>query len=305
MLASIASSQEVIITDFPIGVGSNANKEFFAPYLDELQAITDTLQKYPLARAIVTGGADGEKYKQNNDAKNPGLALGRAHVLRNLLIDEFNVDSSQIIIQSADTKVKGANYRFAGVRIINELSILNRRLEALENRPPVEKHFTEVKEITSEFKESLGLQFGVGLYTSPFGGIPIVAGGISWKSILYAEGFAGHTFWNSSFEFEGVDLDTRRRMIGGQIIYYPYGHIPVGIVGGWIRIEEISQEYYKYAKLSEGPLFGLRASPYDYISVTGAYNPAKHLIAGDSKSKSKNGQFLFTITIHIGFGGEK
>ncbi len=305
LLASFATSQEVIITDFPIGVGRDVKKELFAPYLGELKAITDTLQKYPLARAIVTGGADGERYKQNNDAKNPGLALGRAHILRNLLIDEFNVDSSQIIIQSTDTKERGGGYRFASVRVINGLSELSKRLEALENKPPMEKHFTEVKEITSEYKESLALQFGVGLSTSPFGGIPIATGAISWKSKLYAEGFAGHSFWNSTFVFKGVDLDTRRRLIGGQLIYYPNEQIPVGFVAGWIRIEEISQEYYNYAKLSEGPLFGLRASPYDFISITGVFNPAKHLIAGDSKSKSKNSQFLLTITAHIAFGGEK
>lgn len=305
LLASIATSQEVIITDFPIGVGRDVKKELLAPYFSELQAIADTLQKYPLALAIVTGGADGERYEQNSNAKNPGLALGRAHVLLNLLIDEFNVDSSQIIIQSTDTKEKGGGYRFASVRVIDGLSELSKRLKALENKPPVEKHFTEVKEITSEYKESLTLQFGVGLSTSPFGGIPIATGAISWKSKLYAEGFAGHSFWNSSFEFEGVDLDTRRRLIGGQIIYYPYEHIPAGIVAGWIRVEEISQEYYKYAKLSEGPLLGLRASPYDFLSITGAYNPAKQLIAGDPKSKSKNSQFLFSITAHIAFGGKK
>jgi hypothetical protein len=304
-LASFAASQEVIITDFPMGVGSDANKELFTPYLGKLQSIADTLQKYPLARAIVTGGADGEKYNKNHDAKNPGLALGRAHVLRNLLIDEFKVDSAQIYIQSEDTKAKGSSHRFASVRIISELSTLNERLEALENKPPVEKHFTEVKEITSEYKESLGLQFGAGLSTSPFGGIPIATGAISWKSVLYAEAFAGHSFWNSSFEFEGVDLDTRRRLIGGQIIYFPNENVRLGIVGGWVRIEEISQEYYKFAKLSEGPLLGLRAVPYDFISITGAFNPAKQLIAGDSKSESKNDQFLLTIMFHIAFGGEK
>lgn len=305
IFASVASSQEVIITDFPLGVGSDANKELFAPYLKDLQMITDSLQKYPLARAVVTGGADGEKYKKDNDAKNPSLALGRAHVLRNFLINEFNIDSSRIYIQSEDTKEKGSSHRFASVRIINILTTLDERLQALENQPPVEKHFTEVKEITSEYIESLGLQFGVGLSTSPFGGIPIATGAVSWKSVLYAEGFAGHSFWNSSFRFEGVNLDTRRRLIGGQVIYYPDENVPVGIVGGWIRIEEISQEYYKYAKLSEGPLFGLRVSPYNFLLITGAYNPAKQLIAGDSKSESKNDQFLLTMTINFAFGGEK
>jgi hypothetical protein len=79
-------SQEVVITDFPLGVGGSVDPDVFKPYYAQLKAISDTLRMYPLARAIVAGGADGEEYRENNDAKNPGLALGRAYILRNLLI---------------------------------------------------------------------------------------------------------------------------------------------------------------------------------------------------------------------------
>jgi hypothetical protein len=284
---------------------SRVGQDFFKPYYADLQSVADTLHKYPMVTAIITGGADGERYRQNNDAQNPALALGRAHVLHDLLMNKFNVDSTQLVIQSEDVKTKGARYRYASVRISPELYNIEKRLGAVENRPPLEKHFTEVQEITNEIEENLGLHLSVGLSSSPFGGIPVVACAFSWKKVVYVEGIVGHTFWNSSFTFEGNDLDTKRRLVGGYLIYYPYNHIPVGIVGGWVRIEEISQEYYEYVKLSDGPVLGLRGSPHKFISITGAYNPSKHRITGNSKSKAENDQFLISITAHMRFGGKK
>jgi len=305
MFAGPAMSQEVVITDFPISVAGSADKSFFEPYHAGLKAIADTLRQYPLARAIITGGADGLEYRQNHDAINPGLALGRAHVLRNLMISRFQVDSTQLMVQSVDVKEQGGRYRYVGIRIARDLTDLESRLNALENRPPVEKHFTEVRDVTRDLKEDLGLQLGLGISSSPFGGIPMVSGAVSWKRIIYVEGLAGHTFWNNTFRFQGTDLDTKRRLIGGQLIVFPSERLPVGIVVGWIRIEEIAQEYYEYVKLSDGPVLGLRVSPFDFLSVTGVYNPSKHREAGDNKSKSENGQFLASIVAHIGFGGEK
>ncbi|MEW5923815.1 MAG: hypothetical protein AB1746_07495 [Candidatus Zixiibacteriota bacterium] len=305
LLAGIALPQEVIITDFPLGVGGSVNKELFQPYLPGLQAIADSLHKYPLARAIVTGGSDGNQYRESHDAKNPSLALGRAHILRNLLIKEFGVDSTQIIIQSKDAPEKGSQYRYAGVRIDMELNDFNARLEKVENRPPVEKHFTEVRETAGDMMENLGLQFGIGLSSSPFGGIPTASGILTWKRFIYAEGIVGHTFWNSSYDFQGLDLDTRRRLVGGNLIVFPYKNIPVGILGGWIHIEEISQTYYEYVKLSEGPLFGLRAYPFKFLSITGAYNPSMERNVDDTKSRAKNGRFLLAVSSHLAFGGAR
>jgi len=142
LLPGVTWSQEVVVSGFPIGVGGSVSRDFFRPYYPELQAMADTLRKYPLVRAVITGGADGEHYRQNHDAKNPALALGRAHALRNLLIYEFNV------IRSEDVKTKGARYRYASVHIAREVSDLDARLDTVENRPPVEKHIIEVKEIS-------------------------------------------------------------------------------------------------------------------------------------------------------------
>jgi len=304
-LLVVAQPQEVVITGFPLGVGGSVDPDFFKPYYPQLHVLTDTLDKYPLAIAVVTGGADGSRFYQNNDSQNPGLAIGRANTLRNLLINRFDVDSNQIVIQSSDVKAKGSPYRYASVRIDWKIANLEARLDTIAKRPPVEKHFTEIKENFSEQSENMGLQLGAGFSSSPFGGIPIITGAITWKRFVFVEGIVGHTFWDNSFRFEGADLDTRRRMAGGLVSIYPLSKIPVGLVGGWIRIEEISQRYNEYVKMSEGPVIGLRVTPVDFLSITAVQNTSKHNIIGDIKSRLKNKQFLLFATVHIVFGGRK
>ena len=305
LLTTLAISQELVISNFPIGVGGSVNPELFKRHYTDLKAISDTLHHYPLVRAIVTGGADGEQYRDGHDAKNPGLALGRAHILRNLLITEFKVDSTQIIIQSKDEMVAGSQNRFASVRIDRTLSDLDARIDTLESRSPIEKHFTEMKEIKTDFIENFGLRLSAGVSSSPFGAMPVVAGAVVWKRTIYVEATLGHTFWKNTFGFEGTDLTTRRRMAGASLIVYPFDRLPLGIQGGWVRIEEISQLYYKYVQMSEGPLLGLRLTPFEFLSITGSYNPSRHRLAGDIISISESNQFLISVLAHKTFGGEK
>ncbi|UCD63992.1 MAG: hypothetical protein JSW34_00770 [Candidatus Zixiibacteriota bacterium] len=312
LLAGVASPQEVVITDFPLGVAGSIGQDVFKPHYAELEAIADTLKKYPLLRAVVTGGADGARYRENHDAKNPSLALGRAHALLDFLIKEFNVDSSQIVIRTEDVKEKGPQYRYAGVRIAGELSDIDSQLSDLrtrvgdlEGRPPVEKHFTEVTQAPPTFIENFGLQFGAGVSSTPFGGTPVAAAAVSLKRIIYLEGMVGHTFWNGTYRFQDTDLDTRRRLLGGHVIIYPREKLPVGIVGGWLRVEEVAQDYYEYTRLSEGLVLGLRATPIDYFSVTAAYNPSKQRAAGKLGSTTENDRFMIYILAHLSFGGAK
>jgi hypothetical protein len=299
-------SQEVVISGFPLGVGGSVEPDIFEPYFAELRAIADSLRSDPTARAIVTGSADGIEYHEDHDAKNPGLALGRAHVLRNLLVMDLGVDSARITIETQEIPAVGEMYRFASVRLVREAAPdYDARLDALENRPPVEKHFTEVKEVPAPFIENLGLQASAGLTSSPYGTMPVVAGAVTWKRVVFVEAVFGHTVWEDTYQYLGVDLETRRRMAGGLLIVYPQAEIPVGAVGGWVRIEEISQLYYDYVRMSEGPLFGLRATPFDFVSLTAVYNPSKHRVAGSEIAQSKNEQFLISIMLHKTFGGGK
>lgn len=312
--AGAAWSQEVVIADFPLGIAGSIDPAIFKPYQSQLKAIADTLGKYPLMRAVITGGADGEEYRQYHDAKNPSLALGRAHILRNLLIGEFKVDSSQLIVQSEDVRVRGAQHRYAGIRIDRGLYDLEARIDSLEKRPPIEKHFTEVKEpaVVSapppSLEEELGVQFGAGISSSPFNLIPVATAAVSWKRTIYLEGLFGHTFWNDIYKGWTPNLATKRRMLGINTIVYPYSRVPVGVVGGWIRIEEVSQDYYEYVRLSEGPMLGLRVTPLEFLSITGLFNPSKHRKGEQEQvylSESKNGQFLLYATVHISFGGAR
>lgn len=298
-------AQEIMITGFPLGIGGDIDPGFFESYHHQLSALADTLNRYPLSFAVVTGGADGIHFNENHDAKNPGLAVGRAQALRNLLVDEFGIDPGRIIIQANFSVEKGGPYRYAAVRVSRELSYLEARIDSLEKRPPEETRVTEVKEIYRSMSENMGLQLGAGLSSSPFGGIPIITGAITWKRFIFVEGIVGHSFWDNSYNFEGAELATRRRIAGGLATVYPTSKIPVGITGGWIRVEEISQRYNEYVRMSEGPVIGLRVTPTDYLSITAVQNTAKHNIIGDIESRLKNGQFIVFATVHVLFGGGK
>ena len=311
VMSLAAFSQEVVIPDFPLGVAGSIESGFFEPYKAQLQAVADTLRTYPKARAIIVGGADGEQFRENHDALNPGLALGRALILRNLLVNEFKIDSSQIVIWTEDSHVYGSEHRYASVRVDRELADIDNRLTLLENRPPVERIVTEVRGeprdsiVHTQVIENIGLQFGAGLASSPYGVLPAGSFAIFWKKSFYFEAIVGHSFWNNNYNFNGTDLKTKRRVIGGQFIVYPDPDIPVGIVGGWIRTEEIAQRFYEYVRLSEGLVLGLRAEPLDFIQITGTYNPSKRRVAGTATSDLKEDQFMITVMAFKAFGGGK
>ncbi|UCG62808.1 MAG: hypothetical protein JSV52_05860 [Candidatus Zixiibacteriota bacterium] len=323
-LVASVSAQEVVISDFPLGVGGSVDQKIFEPYLPQIKAIADSLNSSPIARAIVTGGADGQRYRSSHDAKNPSLALGRAHILRSLLMEQFGVDSTQILLRTEEAKEIGPQYRFVSLRlepelgkeeadINNRLDLLMARMDTLEARPPVEKHFTEVKEVPmmEEAEESdLGISFGAGFSSSPFGGMPIVTAAFTYKRVVYVEGLVGHTWWGPDFawfddEGEPLILSTRRRQIGGHAIIYPFEDLPLGFVGGWLRVEEVAQDPYEYTKLSEGLVLGVRGTPVPHLSVTAAYNPSRHRIVTEPSSTSETDQFLLYLTAHVGIGGAR
>ena len=308
------SSQDLLLPGFPVGVGIDVDQSFFSQYDIQLRAVADSLGKYPKSLAIVTGGADGNRYPRYNDALNPSLALGRAQALRNVLVNNYNVDSTQILVQAADAKNKGEQYRYASIRIIHGTDEIEGRLHLLEQKEPPYARFAEIDEKIAELQqrpeprmliEDLALHLGAGLSTSAFGPIPIVTGAVSWKKDVYVEGVFGHTFWNSSFDFNGADLDTRKRLSGAQVIVYPFDETPVGFLGGWVRQEEISQTFYKYVELSEGPVFGVRVLPTENFTLTAAYNPSKQLEAGFPLSETDNDLFQLSVTYFLTIGGEK
>lgn len=298
---AIVSAQDLVVTGFPLGVGGSVDRDFFEPYRADLKTVADTLHKYPSALAVIVGGADGERYRENNDAKNPGLALGRAHALRNWLIRQLNVDSTQLIIQSKDVAQVGPNYRSVSIRVIRE-----RRSDAqISSTPPPPLAGIAAPLPVSDLTEHMGLQIGAGLSTSPYGAIPYVSGAVTWKRLIFFEGTLGYTFWNGAFMYQGVELDTRRRLAGGQLVVYPFNRLPLGIVAGWVRVEELSQAHYSYVRLSEGPIIGARTTLFDIVTVTGAINPVKQRVAGVPISRIKNDQFMLSVGVHKTFGGSR
>lgn len=303
LLAAAGSAEELLIGDFPLGVGRSIAPSFFDAYNAQLKAFADSLQADPSLRIVITGSADSHKYRANNDAKNPGLALGRAHVVRNHLIGRFGIDSLRIMIQSSETNVPGGQHRNVRVRLVRIAAPQQGTVDTVVLAPPAP--IIERTEVTNVMPADLGLRFGAGVATSPFGGIPIVTGAVSWKKRVFIEGVVGHTFWSRSYTFQRVELDTWRRMSGALVAVYPKKDLPIAAVGGWIRVEQIAQQYYEYVKLSEGIMLGLRGHPVDFLTVTAAYNPSRHRIEDLVNSRAKNGQFMLSVTAHIDLGGAR
>lgn len=303
MPIGVLRAQDVVISDFPLGVGGSVDPKIFEPYQAKLQSIADALRDNPSALAIITGGADGEKFHDSHDAKNPGLALGRAHVLRRWLIDHFTVDSTRLIIQSLDAAVIGGQYRFASIRVVvppKEKETIVRVEPA-----PAKIETTTITPIQEPPVEHLGIQLGGGVAVARFGGMPIVSGAITWKQKYYVEAVGGYTFWNGSYDSDSLTFSTRRRMAGCNLIVFPFESTRLGFLLGWIRIEKISREYYKYVRLSEGALFGLRAEPLNWLSVTAAWVLSKERNAFADLADAKTANYMFTVTAHKLFGGAR
>jgi hypothetical protein len=316
LLCGQVMAQDVVISGFPVGTAGSVKADFFQPYMPLLNEVADTLNKYPLAQAIVTGSADGYRYATQNDAKNPGLALGRAHLLAELLIKDLGVDSAQLVIKSQNVPDTGAIYRFASVRVVRVYKDLQSKIDAgddrlaarigeVESRPPVEKHFTEIKEVPATLTENFGLELGIGVSSSPFGGMPIASASATWKQSAYLGVIGGHSLWDTDYHIQDDILDTRRRMLGGQVTVFPFDEIRIGFVGGWLRVEQVSQYYFEYVRLAEGPLIGLRFDPTDFISVVGTYYPAKRRATGVERSETDDDLFLVYANLYKLMGGGK
>ena len=299
----------MVITGFPLGVGGTMEQSFFEPYFPQLQAVADRLAADPLARAIVVGQADGARYVNDNDAKNPGLSLGRAHALRNVLVREFGVDSTRIFIQSADVPTRGDQYRSVSVRVETLPEESDKQVEevlpAVVVSEPVSSEPAPVSltENNNYFYDQMTLRLSAGLSSSPFGGIPMVAGAVIWSRKVAFEFVLGHSFWNDTYQFQGNSLSTWQRMVSGRITVYPWKDKPVGFIGGWSRVEEIAQSYYEYVRLSEGPVLGVGVVPFKHLYLTGLYNPSRQRLEGYEISSAKNGQFLLGITFYTDLGG--
>ncbi|PWB75545.1 hypothetical protein C3F09_01915 [candidate division GN15 bacterium] len=313
MLTSMASAQEVTIGNFPVGVGTRVSPSLFKPYDKQLRAIADTMKSDFHAIAVITGSADGITYKASHDAKNPGLALGRAHALRNYMISQYGVDSVHIVVQSEDAKEVGGQFRSVSIRLLRNWFGPSKSAEpapeAIAQPVPeperAEPAPREIETFVPVLIRQMGLQFGIGVTSSPFGGIPFGAAALTWRKTVFLEASLGYTFWDRDYTVGTTTLNTRRRISGARLIVFPIESLPVGVVGGWSRVEQISQSYYQYVRLSEGLELGLRATPLPFASVTAIYNPSMHRRAAENRADAKNGQFEISLMLHKTFGGER
>ena len=305
LLATAAGAQEVVITGFPLGVGTTVSDGFFKPFYPQLQELAEALKADPQARAVMVGQADGARYTDDNDAKNPGLSLGRAHALRNVLVQAFQVDPTQIFIQSNDVSDKGDRFRSVSVRIERPPVEPEPVAVPIVMQPPAEQPVVQPVEVIQNNNYSydkMTLRLSGGISSTPFGALPVVSGAVIWNDKVGLDAVLGHTFWNDTYPFEGANLSTWRRLVGGRLTVYPWHDKPVGIMAGWVRLEEIAQSFYEFVKLSEGPVLGVGVTPYKHLSIVAMYNPARHRLVDREFSSAKHGQFLISLSLFTDFG---
>ncbi len=294
--------KEVVIYGYPLGVGESIGEKFYHPYDGDLRQVADYLNSHKTMKGIITGASDQFRYQKDHDAKNPGLALGRAIDLKRYMIERFGVDSTQLVIQVDEPSAKGAQFRYASIRL-DLPEQLPSQVDTLYMEPRI------IIQETNNYWDNLGLNFRIGVSSSPYGAIPIVAGAIVYKDKLHVEAQFGHTFWSDQRDLAGMSLSVWRRMSGGQMVYFlinrPQGHLQVGPAIGWFRIEEISQYYYGYTRMSEGLTLGVRLRLFNCLDATGSYFPHKERAAERQFAVTKDGSFLMAITFNHYFGGGK
>ncbi len=321
-LAAIsAPADDILIPGFPLGVGRSVDASIFEPYLPALQAVADTLKENRNAYAIVSGSADGNRFSAQHDAKNPTLALGRAHALRDLMVTRFEVNPRQLVVQTVEPEGKGDSLRSAGIRVVFEEDPIDIRIASLEQW--IEQHINEHPSLVPQPMEPLppettivierssspladfGVKLGIGASTTPFGSLPVATGGVTWKRIVFVEAQFGHSIWLDGFELRGVTFSTRQRLASAYLAVYPWETIPVGFVGGWKRAETMDWDSFRYLRISEGPMIGVRVEPLHWLSITGTYTPAKQRTATFASSENEFGQLALSISVIQIWGGDR
>lgn len=299
-----ANAQEVVIRGFPLGKGESVSRGFFAPYHSKLAALAESLKVDPLAEIIVRGSRDAIRYRQDHDAKNAGLSVGRADLIEKILVQEFGADSNRVSIETLAEEERGEDYRYVTVRVVHRFGALGARLDSLEqllnslgDRPLAQLLPPQTQ------PSDLVIEAGVGLSATPFGPVPIVTGAFVYRRWLYFQGEFGHTWWDTRSNFAGQRLFTWHRLAGGMVIAYPDFSRPVGLVAGWLRHEDISQSFYRYVRMTEGPVFGARISPYECFQIGFYYHPLKRVV-GTDRAKIKATQFLVSVTYLLIGGGK-
>ncbi|OGC94740.1 MAG: hypothetical protein A2W25_16135 [candidate division Zixibacteria bacterium RBG_16_53_22] len=297
-------AQEVIIRGFPLGAGESVDRQFFKPYLPQLEALAESLNVDPLAEIVVRGSRDAVRYRAGHDAKNAGLSVGRADLVEKILVQRLNADSNRISIETMKEDEEGQEFRYVSVRVVHRfgglsarLDSLQKQLDSLRNRPLGQQPGAH------PLVSDLVIEMTAGLSTTPFGVVPTGTGAFVYKRWLYIQGIVGHTWWDSRSSFAGRRLYTWHRLAGAMITVYPRFSGPVGLSAGWLRHEDISQAYYRYVRMTEGPVLGARVSPYPRVLIGAYYHPLKK-VYGTDRANIRWNQFLVSLSYQLIGGGK-
>lgn len=113
-----AGENVIVIDDFPPGVGESAPREFFQPYLGQLQRYVYRVIRSDSLGVELSAGVDTLHYDARHDGSNGGLAVDRLMILKSILL-EMGLPIEKIVKESFFiTPDTGCQYRFAMVEIV-------------------------------------------------------------------------------------------------------------------------------------------------------------------------------------------
>ena len=284
--AQVIWAQEVEITGFPQAKGIGAGKEFFKPYYPKLEEIAGLLKTDASTRLLVIGQSDGLffKNKKYNDGLNAGVEISRIDAVVSFLKNEFQVNTSQITIQTRHVTEKGAEHRKVILKIVRSpgtekltrlpegVYIPEFQEKRLIGAPPSRRPSSN--ESIGLDNEFIGLDLGLGMTSAPLGVLPTLTASIDWQKKIYIEAKIGASVFEEEKSITGGhEITTRDRLVAAYLVFFPTKDFPLGFIGGWQMNDEVLTNSNRYVRRLEGPIIGIRADIKRRISLDGLWNP--------------------------------
>ena len=298
-------AQEFIIYGYPPNVGYSIDPSFYEKFHDTFKQVADALRADSTLVAFVWGEADSLKYPNSHDTHNAGIAVSRAHSVRDVLVYNFECDSTRVFVQSMESRKKGGKYR--SVTIV---------LQKVAFGPENPKRDTVIHEIIRErinniydstyiLVDNFGFTIGAGVSSARYRTLPEAFIGIDWKRQLQLEFQGGIGVTTSDYAWEGETLTNRNVLYSMALTAYPWKTVGLGLTAGIQGEEDIAQQKSFYTRRCRQFLLGARMDVYKNIDIGVYWTPGYERNEGKENAVWVNNQFRVNLIFakRFGFGG--
>lgn len=303
--AQTQDTLRVVMSGFPLGIGSNVKDDFYKPYADQLRKFWPILKENPYAHLVSIGCVDANEYLTNNDAKNGGLSTKRSNYGKFTMVEYFGIDPTRISTETEEARDTGAYYRSCTI----ELRFYPHDEEI---RDEYRKTDTVVVINTTHSFDSSGydlfsLRFAIGAAYKKFGGIPTGTVGLAYKNKVMVSLAGGTTLWTRPYETERYDYRAFNWYISPQVTFFLSPRF--GLTFGYAWSEKLDRSQDQYLEMVRGPIAGATFRPFKKwpgFELYGNYSPGFMHRVNETKAPWKHTfQVGANVTLKtFGFGGK-